>query len=170
MTPTTEIVTTNEMPNLTTNSIETTQNVSENMHIQLVSETIPTKSAQVTTLGHQHTSTHPTSDTDTEGSTMDPVTSDSSSLLSYSSDMSKTSTGNQFTELLVTCATLLSDSRRPPVVDSSLLQLEWEESNFPTILNNYNFRCLTPWGAMEYRPKVHGPPKNKLSTSIAWSS
>jgi len=70
--------------------------------------------------------------------------SDGSSLLPVSPDLFKTITGSQFTELPVTCSVICLGSRGPPVMATSSVQLEWEKPNLPTVLNDNNFRCLSP--------------------------
>ena len=53
MTPSEEEIT-KEVSKLIINRLETTQNVSDNKHAQLMLEIAPTKPAQVITLGHKH--------------------------------------------------------------------------------------------------------------------
>ena len=68
-----------------------------------------------------------------------PSTSDGSSLLSFSSEVSKTSSGNQFPELSVSRSTISPGFRRSSVVGTSSIHVEQEEPDHPASLLNNNF-------------------------------
>ena len=89
-----------------------------------------------------------------------PSSSDGPPLLLRTLDMSKTSSGSWLTTLPITSSIIHPGKRKPSMVGTSFIQLEWEKPDLPTVHNDYNFRCLTPrvesflqWG-MDQRSMV----------------
>ena len=73
-----------------------------------------------------------------------PGTPDGSPLLPGTPDLSKTSSGSGFTRLPITSSITHPGKGGPSMKGTSFIELEWEKPDLPTVLNDYNFRCLTP--------------------------
>ena len=73
-----------------------------------------------------------------------PGTPDGSLLLPGTPDLSKTSSGSGLTRLPITSSIIHPGKGGSSMVGTSLIELEWEKPDLPTVLNEYNFRCLTP--------------------------